>query len=110
MQQDENNIDIDISIAWVGVEDTPIVFANQFVIQHEPEEFILTVGQLAPPMLLGTNEQKAEQAKQLDYVPIKALARIGMSRKRMQELVAVLQGNLEQHDKRMDEMDPTKRA
>jgi hypothetical protein len=38
-----------LPIIWVGVEDVPILFANQMVIQHSAEnEFVLTFGQLTP--------------------------------------------------------------
>ena len=44
---------ITLPLTYLGLEDIPILFANQFVIQHEKNEFILPVGQLQPPLPLG---------------------------------------------------------
>lgn len=103
MEQPES---IDVPIAWVGLDEAPVVVANQFLIQHQPNEFTLTVGQMTPPPLLGTPEEKAEQARQIDYVPIRVLVRLGLSPTRLRELIAVLQGNLDLHDKTMEGFDP----
>lgn len=105
MEQPE---EVNIPLAWVGLDETPILFANQFLIQHQPNEFVLTIGQLVPPPILGSSpEERIEQAKQVDFATIRVLARIGMSPTRLRELIAILQGNLEQHDKQMQEIDPT---
>ena len=35
---------ITLPVVYVGAEDEPILLANQFAIQHQKNEFILTVG------------------------------------------------------------------
>ena len=78
----ENDGGVAIPMVWVANEDVPILFANQFVIQHEHDEFLLTVGQLQPPIILGTPEERAEQVKMISYVPVNMVARIGFNRDR----------------------------
>ena len=93
---------ITLPLTYLGLEDIPILFANQFVIQHEKNEFILTVGQLQPPILLGTPEDRKEQAKKLTYVPIRVVARFGLTRQRLTELIEVLQSNLRTYDEKQE--------
>ena len=93
---------ITLPLTYLGLEDVPILFANQFVIQHEKNEFILTVGQLQPPILVGAPEERKEQAKKLTYVPIRVVGRFGLTRQRLAELIEVLQSNLRTYDKKQE--------
>ncbi len=85
---------IRVPITYIGLDDMPVLFANNFVVQHEQTEFILTAGQLVPPVLLGTTEERLEQAKQLGYVGVRVVARLALTRDRVTELIQVLQDNL----------------
>ena len=93
---------IRLPLTYLGLEDVPILFANQFVIQHEQNEFVLTVGQLQPPILLGSPDERKEQAKRLTYVPIRVVGRFGLTRQRLAELIEVLQSNLQTYDKKQE--------
>ena len=93
---------ITLPVTYLGLEDVPILFANQFVIQHEKNEFVLTVGQLQPPILLGLPEERKEQAKKLTYVPIRVVARFGLTRQRLAELIEALQSNLRKYDEKQE--------
>ncbi len=84
---------IEIPLFIVGAEDVPIVFSNLQVVQHEENEFILTFAQYSPPLALGNPEEQAEQIKRMPYVPVKVVARIGMTPDRVQKLMEVLQHN-----------------
>ena len=96
---DEEGQGIQIPMAWVGVEEVPIFFANQAVCQFQQNEFILTFGQMSPPAILGaTEEERVEQAAQIPYVPIKPLARLGLTEGRLRELIAVLEANLRNYE------------
>jgi hypothetical protein len=35
---------VQLPSVWVGADETPIAFANQFVCQFQPNEFVLTIG------------------------------------------------------------------
>jgi hypothetical protein len=91
---------IQVPVVWMGVEDVPILHANAFVSQFDPQTFdslILTVGQLTPPAIAGgTIEEREEQARQVAYVPIKPVVRLGLTIARASELAATLQANLDQ--------------
>jgi hypothetical protein len=93
---------IDIPLTWVEFDEVPILFANHFLVQHQPYEFVLTLGQVSGPPLVGTPEQVREQVGRLTHVPITTLARVGLTRQRLVELIALLQTELEDHDRRGD--------
>ena len=91
--------DAQISIVWLGVEELPVFASNQAAIQHVGEnEFVVTFGELTPPLLLGTVEQRREQLEQLSYVPVRPIVRLGLNRTHMQQLVDALADNLAKHD------------
>lgn len=79
-----------VPLEWEGLEQTPIVFANQFVAQFNQDEFYLTVGQAAPPPLFGTKEERWQQAQRIEHVGVQPLARFGLTRSRLDELIDVL--------------------
>lgn len=95
---DEENAGREIPLSWVGLEDVPLFFANQFICQFNQDEFILTIGQMAPPALLGDEEQRTRQLEQLDQIPVRPLARIAFTPSRLVELINVLEANRWQYE------------
>lgn len=93
---------IQIPVTWIGLDDVPVHYANQFVCQFQPDEFILSIGNLTPPMLLGPPDEQQKQLQQLAYVPIRPIARIAMTPSRLRELIQVLQQNLQQYESFQD--------
>jgi hypothetical protein len=89
-----------VPLAWIGVEDLPALVANQAVVQFTAEnEFIVIFGQVAPPILLGNEEQRREQLRSVTFAAVKPVARLGLTRARVQELIQVLNENLANHDR-----------
>ena len=80
---------------WVELDEAPILLANAFLVQHEPHEFVLTLGQAAGP-LIGTPDMVDEPD---GPVPIHAMARFGLTRERAEEFIELLQTKLEEHDR-----------
>ena len=105
MTDDPEQLDrLAVRIAWVGVEDVPIVFANQIIGQVDDKgEAIITFGQATPPVLLGTPEEQREQAGNIQFVQVRPVARLNLSRARLEELATVIQKTLENQTK-MSEM------
>jgi hypothetical protein len=89
-----------LPIAYVGLEDIVIAHANHFVLQIDRGEFILTVGQVVPPLLLGDEDEKREQAKQIAYVAARPLARVVLNRTRVAELRELCERQLALFDAR----------
>lgn len=101
---------IAVPVVWASPEDVPILFANTFVCQFDQtlDAFMLTVGQLTPPPLIGTPEEIRAQAEKVDFVLVKTVARLAVSPGRMRELIAALQANVDQLEqaRRMSPGDP----
>ena len=89
---------VTVPLLFVGAEELPILYANHFVIQYERDAFILTVGQLSPPILIGNESEQREQLEALSYVEVKTVARLAFTRGRLDELIGILQANLRAFD------------
>ena len=77
---------------WVEVENSPIQFTNQMLVQHIGNEFVLTFGYMTPPAFLSPPSQ--EDLEAIDYsIPINPIVRLGMTPDRMLELIKTLQEN-----------------
>ena len=99
MAEENEEKAVAIPTLWVGESETPVVFGNQFSIAHQGvDEFILTVGQVATPLVTGDEEDRLEQVKNLSYVPIRVVGRFTFTRKRLVELIGVLTTNLKRYD------------
>src|SRR5215208_4133955 len=80
-----------LPVRWVGTEETPARFANQVLGQIGPQgEIVLTFGQLIPPAIVGTPDQIAEQAKQIEQVSTQTVARLVITRTGLDELIELL--------------------
>ncbi len=95
---DEGNVQRNVPVAWIGAEDLSILFVNQFVGQVHEDTFFLTVGQMTPPALIGTLQERADQLEEIAYVPVKPIARLALTRADVQQLVSTLNANLDQHE------------
>lgn len=83
-----------------GADEVPILFANVMVVQHQQNEFVISFCQATPPLTLGPPEAQAEQIRAMPYVPVKVVARVGVTPERLQELISILQVNYANWEKK----------
>jgi hypothetical protein len=96
-----------IPLSWVGFEETPIAYANNFLIQFQSEgAFVLGIGQATPPALVGTPQEVAAQMEDVTFVPVRTLARVALSPSKLRELIAALQANLDNWERIERNVDP----
>jgi|SRR5215213_1775975 methyl-accepting chemotaxis protein len=89
-----------LPVVWVGGEETPVRFANQVLGQIGPQgEILLTFGQLIPPAFVGTQDQIAEQAKQIAQVSTQTVARLVITRAGLDQLIELLSQTAENADR-----------
>jgi hypothetical protein len=88
-----------LPLTWVDFDETPIMFGNRFLVQHQPDEFVVSIGQVTSPPFTGTADEIRRQARDLTQVEIATVARIGLTRHRLVELIAMMQATLEEHDR-----------
>ena len=106
MPGEKGTTGVPIKVAFVGADDAEIRYANQFVVQLAEREIILLVAQLAPPLLMGTEEEQLSQAKELGVVPIKVLARFGFNLERAEQLRDLLDRQIKLAAERPAETQP----
>ena len=94
----DENIGRNVPIVWENLDGVPVLLGNQFIVQHFQDEFILTVGQMVPPALLGDEEQREAQLRELEQVTVRPLARIAFTRARLIELVQALEAHRWKYD------------
>ena len=92
---------VSVPISWIGVDESEVAAANRFVMTHNPEteELILIFGHVAPPILLGTEEERLRQAEELAFVPVRTLGRFSMTRPVAGALREVINEHLERYDR-----------
>jgi hypothetical protein len=88
---------------WVGLEQQPVLTANQFLTQLvASDEIVLSIGSVTPPVVLGTREQQAEQLRNVAFLQVRPIGRFGLTRARVREVIKVLEATLEQADRVSD--------
>ena len=86
-----------IRLVWPGVDALPIHMANQFLMQVDsvgarPDQMIFTIGQVAPPAVLGTAEERLRAVEALgNEISVTPLARYSVTPARLEELIETLQ-------------------
>lgn len=96
---EETKQEIQLQLVWAGNEDVAIVFANQFLGQvGQQDEIVLTFGQLTMPAFLGPPEEQQERFKDLPFVSIKPVVRLGLTKAGLDQLVDVLQETQKNYD------------
>lgn len=95
---------LQVPAVWVGGEDSTVQAVNQMVGQVSGrEEIILTFGEFVPPALLGTPEERLAQAKQITFLPVQVVARLGLTKSRLEEFLGVIEQTLDNYAKMFGE-------
>jgi hypothetical protein len=82
-----------LAINWGAPDDGPIHITNS-VVQHTDHEFIVRHYQIYPPLLIGTDEEKATRLAELDSVQARCVGQFVMAPQRVEALIAALGENL----------------
>jgi hypothetical protein len=89
-----------VGVEWEVGDFTPTYYATNIVTQFTDHEFLLSFFELFPPLLVGTPEEIAAQAEQVETVKAQCLARVVIAADRMAGFVDALQGIVEQYQAR----------
>ena len=84
-------------IDWSAAEGEPVQPVNLFVAQSSPNTYILTLGFIAPPIILDSEDQDRVDA--MKSIPARFVARVLLSPADMRELSNVLLTNLAKREK-----------
>ncbi len=77
---------------WVDAGGVRIEHVDHFALQRGEEEgtFVLVVGQLDLPLVLGDVEAQHERLKALPYVAVRIIGRYSLTLRRLEELTQLL--------------------
>jgi hypothetical protein len=82
---------IQLPLIWPDVNDVSVLMSNVHLLQiSEPDCAVLTLGQAAPPVVLGTPEEQQTMVRAIGGVSVRAICRVSMTRVRVAELAAGL--------------------
>jgi hypothetical protein len=93
--------ELSLPLSMSDFDDNPILLANHFLIQHQPDEFVVALSQVTGPPLVGTPDELRARARDHGGVPVHTIARVALTRRRVVELIALLQERLDEHDRTM---------
>lgn len=97
---DEAQEGVSKPVVWVGADELPVHFVNQWLGVVGPGEVHLTLGTLTPPAIMGeTVEDRKAQVEAIPFVAIKPVARIAMAPGGLRQLIGILQETLANYEK-----------
>jgi hypothetical protein len=97
----ENEFVKSILINRVYPPDIITRFANNFVVQHDAEQFYLSFFDVWMPMIIGeTEEETRMQLDALEKIDAKCVARIVVSPEKLRELINLLENNLKNYEQK----------
>jgi hypothetical protein len=100
MADEDTTEEIKVPMVWVGLEELPVLAANQVLVQIDQDQLYLTLGVAISPPLVGSDRDELRmQAEQIKYVAARAVSRVAISRRHLGELIDVLQRSAANFDK-----------
>ena len=90
-RDDEPIAEIALPIEWRISPDISSRYVNHCLIQWGEHECKISLFELEPPLIVGTEEQKREQAKKLTSITANCVGRIILARDFVPKLITILQ-------------------
>jgi hypothetical protein len=104
--EETENAGFAVPLVWGTTEDMPILFANQFGIQIEAGTLLITIGQVAPPLFSGSEQDRIAAARDIERVEIEALVRLAVPvprARQLRDLLDVMLTNYADHREQIEE-------
>lgn len=89
-----------VRIRRVYPDDLDTNFISNFVIQNQPDHFIITFYELWPPVIVGSPEEKKAAIEEIDSVDAKCVSRLVLTPEKMRLFLNAVQENLNKYEKR----------
>ena len=87
-----------LPITWTIPPGLVSCYATNFVIQRTELEVTLSFFEVQTPIILGSEEQRAEALAKLESVPAICVARVVITPSRLPEILKVLKDHMEQYE------------
>ncbi len=87
---------VNLRISWTDNDNLLFTWANQFIVQPAgANEILISLGQVHPPLVIGSAEEQQEQLRKLTTVDCKVVSRVSVSLESARQLLTVLQTTLD---------------
>ncbi|MBI5291177.1 MAG: DUF3467 domain-containing protein [Chloroflexi bacterium] len=87
-----------IKVKFAFPDDLQSHFVTNFIIQHQPESFVLSFFEVWPPAILGNEEEQRAAIESFEEIEAKCIARMVITPSKVKELLAALKDNVEKYD------------
>jgi hypothetical protein len=94
---------VPVPISWHIPEDLVPRYANNFVVQHTEQEFIISFFELLPPLMIGPADSVRARLEEMESMPARCVGRVILTPDRLKELLATLQDNLQKYNAKFGE-------
>jgi hypothetical protein len=77
-------------------------FVTNFVVQHQPDHFVLSFFEVWPPPILGdTEKERQDQIEKVDYIDANCVARVIVTPDKMSEFLHTISENIKKYEEMM---------
>jgi hypothetical protein len=76
---EQNEKSVIVPIEFQGGDNTPAVYANNVLIQHTDNEFVITFFEILPPLLSPDPERQEEEIARIKSIPARPVAKVVMA-------------------------------
>jgi len=91
-------------IVFDEVENVPLLYSNAFWLQGTDDSmFVLNVGQYAPPLIQGTNEERGKKLDEMPEFHARTIARLALTPDKLRMLAGLLSDFVQLLDERQAE-------
>jgi hypothetical protein len=97
VKKQEPEPSVKLPIEWHVPKELISRYANNIVVQHTPQEFIVSFFETQPPLVVGNTEEQAKQLKTIKSVQSLCVSRIIISPDRMGDFINALQTNYQNY-------------
>jgi len=84
----------EVPMVWVGLEDQPVLAANNMIVQFQDDMFTVAFGFANAPVIMGTKAQIERQILAIDAVRVNPVVRMAMTEPVLEKTIKALQSNL----------------
>ena len=102
--QEQPEETITLRINWRAADDVPVYVGNQFMLQFTPEGYVLSIGQVLPPGIIGATP---EEISAMSEFPVNVLGRVAMTPERTRALMLLLRRQLARFSPHLSQEVPT---
>lgn len=100
LKDDKPTDKVEIKINFQFPENIKTYFADNFVVQHQNDHFILSFYEVLHPVILGSKEERTEQLKKIKKMDATCVSRIIVTPEKLKDIISILTENYDNFQKK----------